>query len=123
MVRNNLESRDVRPARRALAALVAVATLVVTIQTTTTFAQDFRIIDPAGGAAKAPQEWPPFTHWDLREMPGCRDATIPMPPTDEEEKSAKGSASKGKKKNGPVPAGARDENRKAPSGSKGPLPA
>jgi len=35
------------------------------------FAQDFRIIDPAGAGLKAPHEWPPFTHWDLREMPGC----------------------------------------------------
>ncbi len=35
------------------------------------YAQNFRVIDPGGPAGKAPHEWAPFTHWDLREMPGC----------------------------------------------------
>ncbi|HKW14211.1 MAG TPA: matrixin family metalloprotease, partial [Candidatus Krumholzibacteria bacterium] len=36
------------------------------------FAQNFRILDPASPGSKAPHDPPPFTHWDLREMPNCR---------------------------------------------------
>lgn len=38
----------------------------------TAVAQNFRILDPGPGERKAPHDPPPFTHWDLREMPNCQ---------------------------------------------------
>ncbi len=51
---------------------LAIALFTLTILTATTaVAQNFRILDPVF-ASKAPQDWPPFLHWDLREFPNCR---------------------------------------------------
>jgi hypothetical protein len=56
---------------RALHAAVLLAAGVLMSFVRPASAQNFRVIDPAGGAGKAPHEWAPFSHWDLREMPGC----------------------------------------------------
>jgi hypothetical protein len=65
----------------------AVLAALAGIAATNAHGQDFRLIDPAGGvASKAPHEWAPFTHWDLREFPGCRvpwsTGSAPIPDLD-----------------------------------------
>ena len=57
--------------RAATFSAISLATVMLMSLALPALAQNFRVIDPAGGAGKAPHEWAPFTHWDLREMPGC----------------------------------------------------
>jgi hypothetical protein len=69
--RKKAHASRARSVHRSFLALF-VSIVFVSIIVGPSAAQNFRIIDPAGGAGKAPHNNPPFAHWDLREMPNCR---------------------------------------------------
>jgi hypothetical protein len=65
-------------------AIIGALVLVATFRPA--FAQNFRLVNAANGAQRAPEEWGPLVHWDLREMPGCAvpwtRGTAPTPDLD-----------------------------------------
>ncbi|HKW14801.1 MAG TPA: T9SS type A sorting domain-containing protein [Candidatus Krumholzibacteria bacterium] len=61
--------QHITPSRSCFALAAA---LVLVSVSAPALAQNFRLINPPGGASKAPHLAPPFTHWDLREFPSCK---------------------------------------------------
>ncbi len=59
-------------ANRTLRSIVLILCVALLSIPGAALAQNFRLINPPGGTSKSPEEWPPFTHWDLREMPDCK---------------------------------------------------